>query len=316
MKSICLFSSYFNKQVIPYYIKFYLEELKKHFSKVVFITNQKELTLEDLTYLHKNNFTLKLVSNEGFDFGMWYKGLQEIRTKEYDRIALVNDSCVLFKSLKSTFDWINNSDFDYCGLVSSRRIQFHIQSFFIVINKKAIDHVLNYFNQHGIINEYRNVINVYELGLCLYVQQQNLKTGALYSNKEKTEVHNPSFNNLDEFIVAGIPMIKKKIIFRTYRYGEYLSLFRMNFNLNPQHYISNIKKVNAEDNLIDFNLVLEEHEKKNNFDIYLYNILKSVYRITNSSKILTHLFHHLILIRRKKRGDNSTEIVKTSIRNQ
>ena len=92
MKSICLFSSYFNQQVIPYYIKFYLEELNS----------------EELSYLHKNKFTLKLVSNEGYDFGMWYKALLEIKSEEFDRIALVNDSCVLFKSLTATFDWINN----------------------------------------------------------------------------------------------------------------------------------------------------------------------------------------------------------------
>ena len=90
----------------------------------------------------------------------------------------------------------------------------------------------------------------------------------------------------------------------------------MNFNLNPQHYITCIKKVNANQNLIDFNLVLKEFNKKNKFDIYHYNIAKSAYRITSRSKLLTQLFHQLILIRRKNRGDNNTQIVKTSESNQ
>ena len=69
MKSICLFSSYFNQQVIPYYIKFYLEELNKHFSEVVFITNQKELNSEELNaialdLLHNNSVRLYGIGNE------------------------------------------------------------------------------------------------------------------------------------------------------------------------------------------------------------------------------------------------------------
>ncbi len=43
MKSICFYSSYFTLDYIPYYVKFYLEELEKHFSEIVFLTNEKQL---------------------------------------------------------------------------------------------------------------------------------------------------------------------------------------------------------------------------------------------------------------------------------
>ncbi|MHB8401040.1 MAG: hypothetical protein ACYDCN_03400 [Bacteroidia bacterium] len=90
MKSICFYSSYFTQNYIPYYIKFYLEELEKHFTEIIFLTNEKTLIETDLTYLKQKNITLKFVSNEGFDFGMWYKAFKELPSLDYDRVALVN----------------------------------------------------------------------------------------------------------------------------------------------------------------------------------------------------------------------------------
>src|ERR1035438_10245432 len=110
MKSICFFSSYFRDEKIPYYIKFYLEELTKHFSEVILLTNEKKILERDIHYLQKTNIKLKFVANEGYDFGMWYKAMKQFDILAYDRVGLINDSCVLFKKLDEPFDWINKSN--------------------------------------------------------------------------------------------------------------------------------------------------------------------------------------------------------------
>ena len=309
MKSICFYSSYFTQDYIPYYVKFYLEELQKHFSEILFLTNEKQLKETELTYLKQRNITLKFVSNEGFDFGMWYKAFKEYPSLDYDRVALINDSCVLFKPLMDVFNWIDNNTFDYCGLVSSNSVSFHVQSYFIVINKNAIKPVYDYFMQHGLISDYKKVIYTYEIGLSASLRKQGLKVAAMFTSKRDIAAQNPSFLVIEEFIQGGLPLIKKKILFRSYRKGEYLSMLRMSFKLNPKRYIQLIKETNKGIPLIDFDLALKDFKRSNSFDIYIYNFVLFFYKIMKRSKLLTTIFHKLILIRRKLRGDTRTNIL-------
>ena len=309
MRSICFYSSYFTQDYIPYYVKFYIEELTNHFSEIVFLTNEKKLKETELAYLEQKNITLKFVSNEGFDFGMWYKALKEYKPLDYDRVGLINDSCVLFKPLTGVFNWINNHDFDYCGLVSSKSVSWHVQSYFIVINKNAIKPVYDYFMENGLVSDYKKVIYTYEIGLSANLRKQGLKVAAMFTSKNDIAAQNPSFLVIEEFIEGGIPMIKKKIVFRSYRKGEYLSMLRMNFKLNPQVYIDLIKQVNKNTPLIDFDLAISDFKRSSKIDIVLYNIVLFFYRLAKRSTLLTNLFHKLILLRRRLRGDTSTNIL-------
>jgi lipopolysaccharide biosynthesis protein len=309
MKSICFYSSYFTQDYIPYYVKFYIEELEKYFSEIIFLTNEKQLQESELAYLKTKNITLKFVSNEGFDFGMWYKAFKEYPSLDYDRVALINDSCILFKPLTDVFKWIDSNTFDYCGLVSSRSVALHIQSYFIIINKNAIKPVYDYFMQNGLISDYKKVIYTYEIGLSAHLRKQGLNVAAMFTSKKDIAAQNPSFLVIEEFIEGGMPMIKKKIIFRSYRKGEYLSMLRMNFELNQNHYIDLIKKVNKNETLINFDLAIKDFKRSSNIDIYLYNIVLFFYQLAKKSNLLTNLFHKLIIIRRKLRGDTSTNIL-------
>ena len=309
MKSICFYSSYFTQDRIPYYVKFYLEELEKYFSEIIFLTNKKPLQESEHAYLKQKNITLKFVSNEGFDFGMWYKAFKEHPSLNYDRVGLINDSCVLFKPLSGVFKWIDSNDFDYCGLVSSKSVSLHVQSYFIVINKNAIKPVYDYFMQNGLINDYKKVIYTYEIGLSAHLRKQQLKVAAMFTSKKDIAAQNPSFLVIEEFIRDGLPMIKKKILFRSYRKGEYLSMLRMSFKLNPRRYIQLAKQTNKGIPLIDFDLAIKDFKRSTNIDIYLYSIILFFYKLLKKSKILTASFHKLILLRRKLRGDTRTNIL-------
>ncbi|MHB8401039.1 MAG: rhamnan synthesis F family protein [Bacteroidia bacterium] len=211
--------------------------------------------------------------------------------------------------LTDVFNWINNNNFDYCGLVSSNSVSFHVQSYFIVINKNAIKIVRDYFIQNGLISDYKKVIYTYEIGLSAHLRKQNLNVAAMFTSKKDIAAQNPSFLVIEEFIREGLPMIKKKIIFRSYRKGEYLSMLRMNFKLNPKRYIQLIKETTKDVPLIDFDLAIKDFKRSTNVDIYIYNIVLFFYKLLKRSKILTIIFHELILIRRKLRGDTGINIL-------
>jgi len=284
MKSICLFSSYFNQNKIPFYIKFYLEELTNHFSEVILITNEKELLKKEKEYLISNNMQLKMVLNEGYDFGMWFKAMKELDIETYDRIAFINDSCILFKKLDSVFDWIDKSNLDYCGLIDSLQVSYHLQSFFIVLNKNAIPYVYEYFLQNGIKQNIKEVIMVYEIGLTSYLERNGIKAGALFSYRNHPFYINPSISKVEELIKKGMPIIKKKIIFNNFRRDETRALLAMNLELDPQHYVTLIKNSNKNEQLLDFELLKKIDGYKRNFiRIYLWKACSLILRVSNKT---------------------------------
>ncbi|MGP8214411.1 MAG: rhamnan synthesis F family protein [Bacteroidia bacterium] len=240
MKSICFFSSYYNGNHIPFYVKFYLDELSRHFSEVVLITNEKEISLEDKSFLESNNILFMPVKNEGFDFGMWYKAFQSYGTTKYDRIALVNDSCILFGNLKGFFEWIEKEKPDFCGYTDSYLLGYHLQSYFLVINKKAIPFVAEYFKKSGVIQDIKEVIKIYEVGLSKYLTDNGMSIKAMYNIPSKGK-YNYALLCGKNLIEMGFPLVKKKIISRLYTFERWRSMVVLGFDPFPSHYIKLIK---------------------------------------------------------------------------
>jgi len=244
MKSICFFSSYYTVTNIPGYVKFYLNELKRHFSEVILLTNEKNIPTEDIQYLASNNIPYRLYKNEGFDFGMWYKAFQEYDVMQYDRIGLVNDSCILFNKLDFYFNWLDKQEADYSGFTDCYRIGYHIQSYFIIINKRAIPFLAQYFNENGIVKNIKDVIKIYEINLCNFLLKKNMHLKVYYPLERKGDLIDPSWIGVKELIKKGMPLIKKKIIIREYGDANREELALNGFDPFPNHYISLIKKMN------------------------------------------------------------------------
>ena len=278
MKSICLFSSYFNQVSIPYYVRFYLENIAPFFSETLFITNEKELDEDSLYFLNTNNIGVLMVKNEGWDFGMWYKAISQLDTSQYQQIALVNDSCVLFKKPTQFFDWLKQSDADLCGMTDSNSVHYHIQSYFLVFNYKAIPDMVSYFNKHKLLKDVSEVIKIYEIGLNKLLSDKGLKLEACYSTMQYTGEFSPTFYLADKLFKEGIPMIKKKILFYSYRKPELFTLARMNFNIDSGYYIKLIKQITKEP-IIDFEKVKQDQvADMSTFDIFQYNMKRTFIR--------------------------------------
>jgi lipopolysaccharide biosynthesis protein len=255
MKSICLFSSYFTSDNIPNYVQYYLKELKRHFTRVIFITNEKKLEATSLLFLEINKIEPFFLPNEGYDFGMWYKAMLKYEIELYDRVGLINDSCILFKPLDNYFSWLNKQNVDYAGMVDSTEIVYHIQSFFLTINKKAILPTLQYFKLNGLQSGREDVIKIYELGLCKHLQEQGLKVDAWFPSEKYMPKDNPSIYAAHKMVKDGYPLIKKKILFNSFSAGEYSWVTKHSFNHNPNYYIAIIKKTNIDSPLFDFSLL-------------------------------------------------------------
>jgi lipopolysaccharide biosynthesis protein len=240
MKSICFFSSYYNGENIPVYVKFYLTELTKQFSEVVLVTNEKEFSGSDTLFLKDSKIQAMKVANEGFDFGMYYKAFQNYDATNYGRIGLVNDSCVLFGKLTDFFNWVDKENPDYCGFTDSYLFGYHLQSYFIVINKNAIPLATQYFKNHGIVNDLGEVIQVYEIGLSKYLIDKEMTIKAFYPIPLKGE-YNYALLKAKKLINEGFPFVKKKIITRHYAFERWWSMVVIGFDPFPSNYIKLIR---------------------------------------------------------------------------
>lgn len=239
--SLCLFCSYFNGPEIPEYVYVYLHQLKRNFTEVIFLTDNKQLSASSLNFLESEKISLKQYLNEGFDFGMWSKALNEISLDSWDEIAMVNDSCILFREPDESINAIRNSGWDYAGLVASKQVKWHIQSYFVIMRKAVFSDVLQYFNDHGLKQNFEDVIVGYEVGLSSWLQEKGYKLGAVFGVPGNTTL-NPSFMEIDKMIASGFPLIKRKLITGSYRIEEIRGLLIRNFNFNPEYYISLIRK--------------------------------------------------------------------------
>ena len=246
MRSICFFCSYYTGNKLPEYVKFYLLELKKHFSEMIMVTNEKEMPINDIAFLKDNEITHKPVVNEGYDFGMYYKMFKEYNIINYDRVGLINDSCILFKSLDGVFEQIDNKRADYYSLTDSYEIRYHLQSYFIIINKKAIPFVLNYFNSNGIVKDFWQLVQVYEAGLSNYLLNSGLTLEACYPVK-KNRKGNPAYLDAKYLIKEGFPVVKKKIFLLPYQSKDWNTLVMQGFVPYSRPYIKLIQKMTRAD---------------------------------------------------------------------
>jgi lipopolysaccharide biosynthesis protein len=282
VRSLCLFACYFSGADLPYYIEIYLKELKRHFFEVILVAACEKLSQASIEFLSQQGIKWQLEDNEGFDFGLWYKALLRVDALNYDQLVLVNDSCILFKPLDDFMAWQNKTKADFLGMTKSEAIAPHLQSYFLVVNKPAMPMTLSYFKEHKIVANLQNVIGIYELGLSSFLIKNAMKIAAFVDNNGYNGEFAPYYYCVDHHISKGLPLIKKKIIFSSYRKDELFTLARMNFKINSKHYIRLIESSDA-DLIIDFKQ-LKPQKKPLGF----YDYLK--YVLTRTALNFLHLF--------------------------
>lgn len=279
MKSICLFASYFVSEDIPYYVTVYLEELKKHYGELVFLAAKEKLTESDSEFLNKEGIQVLLqTENKGFDFGLWYNAFQTLNIESYDEVALVNDSSVLFTSLDEFTKWSRSNDADLKGITYSDAVYPHIQSYFLVLNKPAIKLAVGYFQKHKVLDTISEVISIYEVGLSRYLQEHGLRIAAFMDNNGYSGEFSPYYHCIDYHIDKGVPMIKKKIVYASYRKSELFTLARMNFNIDPTYYFRKIKERNKKQ-IVDLAKLQVKKSQMNFFQKTKYNLSRHFIRV-------------------------------------
>jgi lipopolysaccharide biosynthesis protein len=242
-KSLCVFVHFSNNPYIPLYVKIYVDEISKYFDQVILVTNERSAQAE--ASYKKLNISTVFVKNEGYDLGMFYKVFQSINAEDYVQIACINDSNILFNELLPIFNWSKEHQSDFWGVIdssqkpsfSTHKNNYHIQSHFIVFNRKAIQKLPEFFDSIIIQDIYdeksskllrQEVIKKWEVGLSQYLINEGLTCKSYIDSQSYCQLYlsgkstNVSLKLYPELIRSGFPLLKIKVITK----GKWKDLFR------------------------------------------------------------------------------------------
>lgn len=167
--TLTIFSHFDHENKIDDYVIYYLKSLKEISNEIVFVSTSQ---LENSEQIKLINICTKVIIREniGYDFMSYKVGLlaSGVEYKKFDQIILCNDSVYgsLFP-LNKMFIKMNKLKDDCWGIFKSFECKKHLQSFFLVFNKKIIDSnfLFDFFSKVIPLNSKNEIIKNYEIGL-------------------------------------------------------------------------------------------------------------------------------------------------------
>jgi rhamnosyltransferase len=138
MKRAAIFAHFNLNNQIANYVFHYIKSLLSVVDKVIFVSTS-DLPADAIQKLKSMNCDVIIRENIGYDFMSWKVGLQTLSLNDYDEIIICNDS--VFGPLygfDKLFKKMENLPVDFWGITNSYEINEHIQSYFIVFRKQAM----------------------------------------------------------------------------------------------------------------------------------------------------------------------------------
>lgn len=221
MVSLCIFATHCVGPV-PTNAFVFVRELARHFDRVIVSTTNvataAEFSEEAL------GIETRVSNNDSYDIGLFYKAwssLPKTDRDEVSRLGFVNDSNRILCQLDRVFAWGNVNRAEFWGLTDSVETRYHIQSPFLVFEKKAIGLLESFFEKCGVATVWPKItdkaklrqiaINEFETKLTLYMIQNGLRT-AVYTPCVKMGIVDNATIHFSLLIVAlGHPVIKRQV---------------------------------------------------------------------------------------------------------
>ncbi|MDP5031855.1 glycosyltransferase [Paraglaciecola sp.] len=181
--TLTIFSHYDKDKFIDPYVVEYLKRLSK-FTDIVFVSTACDYSESNLEKI-KNYVNFVLVKeNVGYDFGAWRTGLLRFydRLDVIENLIICNDS--VYGPMSKSFDPIDvlkKRKLDAIAITDSFEIQYHLQSYFIAMNKKVItsDMFKSFWSDMKIFEDKTTLILNHELGFSRMLSEIGASLGAV-----------------------------------------------------------------------------------------------------------------------------------------
>lgn len=217
--NICIFSHFDKDNMVDDYVIYHLQNLFEQGFDIVFVSTSENLSEVEIEKIKSYCKDILVKENIGYDFGAWQTGIIYLENEidSYESLLLCNDSVYapLFP-LNDIFQKMQGK-YDFWGITDSYEIHYHLQSYFMVFDKKIVssDVFKNIWKTYKIYQIKRNIILHYELG----VSQKLLKNGYLmgvycaFDKLDTLKVRNASHYHWKELIEKfRCPILKVELL--------------------------------------------------------------------------------------------------------
>jgi lipopolysaccharide biosynthesis protein len=220
---LCLFVSHATEPSLKAHVQVHLQHLLRAGLQVVLILNTDLAPGQvriDADLLHRLG-GVYVRENVGFDFAAWAhlfvhcEGVQRCT-----RLFLVNDSIVgplNASHFDQLMERVRRCGADVLGLTESQSPLRHVQSFFLVLNARALHSAVlqRVFARMLSLPTKAQVIDVYETRLTQVLTQHGLRCEALFPPlSDDPHSSNDTSFRWAELIRAGFPYVKTSILAR------------------------------------------------------------------------------------------------------
>jgi lipopolysaccharide biosynthesis protein len=212
---LCLFSHWDPHQWVDDYVVHYLEKLVEADCEIVFISTCPRLSASDIERLKPLCREIVIRDNISKDFGSWRIGIHVVGDwSAYQHVVLANDSSYgPFTSLVPLFEAQQASD--VWALTDCWDRQYHLQSYFVVLNQRAHQHAFfaDFWQNFQFTTLRESIVDRYEVGLTQQAIRAGLTVNAVYD-----------YQQVRDYVATSIP-------------GHYQSpLIDKNRPLNANHF--------------------------------------------------------------------------------
>jgi hypothetical protein len=218
---VCLFVSFAPTPTLKPHVRSHIDHLLRAGIQVVLIVNTElapERILLEPGLIERLSGVL-VRQNLGYDFAAWAHALALAAGSEgWTRLFLINDS-IVGPLDAAAFDRVmarvRSSPADVLGLTRSADPPPHLQSFFLVFNRAALQSgcLQRACRRVVCLPNKTLVIDVYERGLTTWLTQQGLRCEALFrSPSDNPFAANATDLYWDVLIDAGFPYIKASVL--------------------------------------------------------------------------------------------------------
>ena len=198
-------------------------ELSRRFDRVVASTTSQAYAAQLAAAVP--GLETHVSQNDSYDIGLFYKAWTAISAADravVTRLGFVNDSNILLCSLEGVFEWAEANGADFWGLTDNSEVQYHIQSPFLVFERRAIPALEAMFAACGVHDKWpaigdvallrHTVISEFVVKLTAHMVRYGMRA-AVYTPCVAAGMHgwNGPMRSALALVAMGHPMIKRQV---------------------------------------------------------------------------------------------------------
>jgi len=220
-RELCLFVTFSRQSEIKSYVASHaLSFVKKNIDVVLIINTENfDQPIKNIESIPED-VAICVRENKGFDFGAWSQVMNELNFDRVDRLYLVNDSIygpLNDESFSKLIDRVRNSKSDFLGLTFTNKYFFHLQSYFLVFDKRILncDEFFIFMKNIMQLPAKSMVTQFYEIRLTQFLKNLGFNCEPMYELTDK-KGSNIVYKFPRELVEVGFPYVKTRLV----RYGQ------------------------------------------------------------------------------------------------